>query len=99
MQAQDFSGFTADLPRLFSIPTLAVGAVLLSYGLGSPIVGGQYPPPDESLVMGGGLGLLGLHGVFTNVRKVGILRRLLSYFSGAAGGVLSFNIAQMLGVF
>ena len=99
MDAQGFSGFTADLPRLFSIPTLVVGVVLLSYGLGSPIVGGQYPPPDESLVLGGGLGLLGLHGVVTNVRKAGFLRRLLSYFSGAAGGVLSFNIARMLGLF
>ncbi|MDU8926578.1 hypothetical protein RXV86_04185 [Alisedimentitalea sp. MJ-SS2] len=99
MQAQDFSGFTADLPRLFRIPTLAVGVVLLSYGMGSPIVGGQYPSPDESLVMGAGLGLLGLHGLVTNVKRVGILRRLLSYFSGAAGGVLSFNIAQMMGVF
>ena len=98
MNNADFSGFSAGLPRVFSIPLFGLGVILLSYGLGSPIADGEYPPPDEALVMGLGMVVFGFHGIVTNTQKVGIIRRIFSYFAGAAGGMVGWNIAVMLGL-
>ncbi|MEX0299125.1 MAG: hypothetical protein AB3N28_08635 [Kordiimonas sp.] len=80
------NGFGEAYPRFFSIFTVIGSALMLSEG------------GDEASIFLGVL-LLGLHGVFTNVRGVGFLRKLLSFLSGAAGALFLFNILmQLLGM-
>ena len=99
MDANEFGGHTSALPRLFSLPTLAIGIILLANFADNPIFPRQYPSKDDSLLIGGLAAVLGLHGVFTNTAQVGILRRYLSYASGVAGGIMCWKIAEQLGWF
>ena len=99
MNANDFGGHTSALPRLFSIPTLAAGVIMLAQGMGEPILPGIYGSEQESLIVAAIAIPLGLHGMFTNTAGVNILRRFLSYASGLAGGIVCFKVAESMGLF
>ena len=43
--------------------------------------------------------LMGIHGIITNTQKVGFIRKILAWTSGAAGAVFVFNVVmQLLGM-
>lgn len=80
------SGFGEAYPRFFSLFTVIGPTIMLAEG------------GDEAELFLSVL-LLGLHGVFTNFRSAGFIRKLLSFLSGAAGALFLFNILmQLLGM-
>ncbi len=80
------SGFGEAYPRFFSFFTVIGSGLMLTEG------------GDEAGIFLIVL-LLGLHGVFTSIRNVGFLRKLLSFLSGAAGALFLFNLLmQLLGM-
>ena len=78
-------GFGQAFPRFFSVATVIGALILFSEGA----------EPGISLFVL----LMGLHGVITNTEKVGFIRKILAWMSGAAGAVFVFNIVmQLLGM-
>ena len=73
-------------PRLFSIVTVVGGIFFL--------IGYSNIEPNPGL--GVFILLLGIHGVFTNTKEVGVIRKILAWMSGAAGAVVVFNIVMQL---
>jgi|LGVF01.1.fsa_nt_gb hypothetical protein len=84
------SGFGGYFTRFFSIFTL-IGGIFV----GSDEID-LFQDPDKNLYMGIWLLFLGVHGVFTKLKSVGIIRQLLCYLSGVAGAMLAFNIISQL---
>jgi hypothetical protein len=75
-------------PRLFSVMTVIVGIFF--------IIGYSNITPNPGL--GAFLLLLGIHGVFTNTKQVGFMRKILTWLSGTAGAVVVIRIViQLLG--
>ena len=91
MDANDFGGHTGAMPRLFSIPTLVIGINMLLSISGNNFLPGNYGDADTALQIGVIATLLGLHGVFTNTAKVGLIRRFFSYAGGVAGGIILYK--------
>jgi hypothetical protein len=75
-------------PRLFSVVTVIIGIFF--------IIGYSNITPNPGL--GVFLLILGIHGVFTNTKQVGFMRKILAWLSGTAGAVVLIRIAiQLLG--
>jgi hypothetical protein len=78
-------GLGQAFPRLFSVGTVVGAFIMFS---------GSAEPGMSLFVL-----LMGLHGIVTNTQKVGFIRKILAWTSGAAGAVFVFNIVmQLLGI-
>ena len=78
-------GFGQLYPRFFSVVTIIGGVMMLAEGIEAGMA---------LFVL-----LMGIHGVITNTQKVGFIRKILAWTSGAAGAVFVFNIiVQILGM-
>ena len=78
-------GLGQAFPRLFSVGTVVGAFIIFSEGT----------EPGMSLFVL----LMGIHGIITNTQKVGFIRKILAWTSGAAGAVFVINIVmQLLGM-
>jgi len=87
------SDFGTYFTRTFSIVTFLVG---MGFALGYIPAYEANPGQIEFETLVTGLIILGGHGIVTNMKEVGIFRKLLCYLSGAAGGVVAFNVIMQL---
>jgi len=90
MRTEVSQGLGGAFARLFSLVTIFIGYKALA----TP--GEMGVDADQSLLMGVGLLLLGIHGVLTNPARTNLLRKLLCYLSGVAGATVTVNIFMQL---